>query len=175
MMSISMSSASLPIFITALRNLRHCLDKATVSATARQFSADVLVNVRLAPDMLPLASQIRIACDTVKLGAARLAGIEAPRHADDETTLDQLKARIDSTLEFLTSVPPGAIDGSEDKDISFPVGRDRALRVMKGEAYLKHWVLPNLYFHVTTAYALLRHNGVDLGKTDFLMGAQAST
>jgi hypothetical protein len=174
-MPISMSSASLPVFTTALRNLRHCLDKAIAHAAARGFSADVLVTVRLAPDMLPLASQVRIACDMAKLGAARLAGIEAPRHEDNETTLDQLRARIDSTLAFLDSVPAAAIDASEDRDISFPVGRDRALRVMKGEAYLKHWVLPNVFFHVTTAYALLRHNGVELGKVDYLMGAQAST
>jgi hypothetical protein len=174
-MSITMSSASLPIFSAALRNLNHCLSKATASAAARKFDVDVLVNVRLAPDMLPLASQVRIACDTVKFGAARLAGIESPRFDDDETTMAQLMARIDKTLAFLDSVPAPAIDGSEDKDVSFPVGRDRALRTMKGEAYLKHWVLPNLFFHVTTAYALLRHNGVDLGKSDYLAGAAATS
>jgi hypothetical protein len=111
----------------------------------------------------------------VKFGAARLAGIESPRFDDDETTMAQLMARIDKTLAFLDSVPASAIDGSEDKDVSFPVGRDRALRTMKGEAYLKHWVLPNLFFHVTTAYALLRHNGVDLGKSDYLAGAAATS
>ncbi|MEY4751971.1 MAG: hypothetical protein RIQ60_4185 [Pseudomonadota bacterium] len=172
-MSISMSSASLPIFSTGLRNLKHCLEKGMASAAQRNFSADVLVNVRLAPDMLPLASQVRIACDAAKLCVARVGGLEAPRHEDNETTMAQLCQRIDSTLAFLDSVPAAALDGSEAKEISFPVGRERVMRVMKGEAYLKHWALPNFFFHITTAYALLRHNGVDLGKVDYLMGAQA--
>jgi hypothetical protein len=173
-MAITLSSASLPIFTSVLNNLSHCLFKAEANAAARKFDPNVLVNVRLAPDMLPLASQIRIACDTAKLGAARLAGLEAPRHEDNETTIAELKARIASTLDYLATVPAARIDGREEAEISFPVGRDRALRTMQGEAYLKHWVLPNLFFHATTAYALLRHNGVDLGKTDFLLGAQAA-
>jgi hypothetical protein len=172
-MSLSMSAASLPVFDTSLRNLRHCLEKALAHARDRGFDAQVLVGVRLAPDMLPLAAQVRIACDTAKLAAARLAGIEAPRHADEETTLEELQARIDTTLAFLATVPAAAIDGSEERTIRFPVGRDRQMREMTGEAYLKHWAVPNLYFHVTTAYALLRHNGVPLGKPDFLAGAQA--
>ena len=172
-MTISMSSASLPVFTTMLRNLNHCLSKAEASAAARKFDVNVLVQARLAPDMLPLASQIRIACDAAKLGAARLGGLDAPKFADDETTFAQLQERIAKTLDFLASVPPTAIDGSEDKAITFPVGRDGTTRTMPGEAYLKHWVLPNVFFHVTTAYALLRHNGVDLGKVDYLMGAQA--
>jgi hypothetical protein len=174
-MTISMSSASLPIFTTALNNLKHCLDKASQSATTRGFDVNVLVTARLAPDMLPFASQVRIACDTVKLGAARLASMEAPRFEDTETTMAELSARIDKTLAFLGGVPASALDGSEDKEIKFPVGRDGAMRTMSGEAYLKHWVLPNLFFHVTTAYALLRHNGVNLGKVDYLAGAQAAS
>lgn len=172
-MTISLSAASLPVFMTALRNLDHCLDKAVAYAQARKFDVDVLVSARLAPDMLPFAAQIRIACDAAKLGAARLGGLEAPKFADDETTMVQLKARIAKTLEWLATVPPSAIDGQEDKDITFPVGRE-ATRTMKGQAYLLHWVLPNVFFHVTTAYALLRHNGVDLGKIDFLVGAGAA-
>lgn len=172
-MPISMSSASLPVFRTALSNLYHCLVKADANAVARRFDPNVLVGVRLAPDMLPLASQVRIACDAAKYGAARLGGLSAPRHEDNETTLDQLKARIASTLDWLSTVPPEAIDGSEERDITFPVGRDGTTRTMKGEAYLKHWALPNLFFHVTTAYALLRHNGVDLGKADYLVGDEA--
>lgn len=173
-MAITLASASLPIFTTALNNLSHCLDKAAANAAARGFDANVLLGSRLAPDMLPLASQVRIACDAAKLGAARLAGIDAPRHEDNETTLAELQARIASTLAFLASVPADKIDGREEADITFPVGRERTPRTMKGEAYLKHWALPNLFFHVTTAYALLRHNGVDLGKTDYLLGAHAA-
>jgi hypothetical protein len=170
-MPISMSSASLPVFTTLLRNLSHCLDKAEASAAARKFDVNVLVQARLAPDMLPFASQIRIACDAAKLAAARLGGLDAPKFADDETTFAQLKARIARTLDFLATVPAAAIDGTEDKAITFPVGRDGTTRTMQGEAYLKHWALPNVFFHVTTAYALLRHNGVDLGKVDYLVGA----
>ena len=173
-MPISMSSASLPVFTTMLRNLSHCMDKAEASAAARKFDVNVLVQARLAPDMLPFASQIRIACDAAKLAAARLGGLDAPKFADDETTFAQLKERIAKTLEFLVSVPPTALDGTEDKDITFPVGRDGSTRTMKGEDYLKHWALPNVFFHVTTAYALLRYNGVDLGKVDYLIGAQAA-
>jgi hypothetical protein len=173
-MTISMSSASLPVFTTMLRNLSHCMDKAEASAADRKFDVNVLVQARLAPDMLPFASQVRIACDAAKLAAARLGGVDAPKFADDETTFAQLKERIAKTLEFLVTVPPAAMDGTEGKDITFPIGRDGTTRTMKGEDYLKHWVLPNVFFHVTTAYALLRHNGVDLGKVDYLVGAQAT-
>lgn len=171
-MSITLSSASLPVFQTALSNLLHCLNKAEANAAARGFDANVFVQMRLAPDMLPFASQIRIACDAAKNGTARLAGIEAPKFDDNETTFAELQARIAKTLEWLATVPVASIDGREDAEITFPVGRDKT-RTMQGEAYLKHWALPNLFFHVTTAYALLRHNGVDLGKADYLLGEQA--
>ncbi len=171
-MSITLSSASLPVFQTALSNLLHCLNKAEANAAARQFDPNVFVTMRLAPDMLPFASQIRIACDAAKNGTARLAGIEAPRFEDNETTFAELQARIRKTLDWLATVPAASIDGREEADITFPVGRDKT-RTMQGEAYLKHWALPNLFFHVTTAYALMRHAGVDLGKADYLMGEQA--
>jgi uncharacterized protein len=171
-MPITLSSASLPVFQTTLSNLLHCLNKAEANAVARKFDPNVFVTMRLAPDMLPFASQIRIACDAAKNGTARLAGIEAPRFEDNETTFAELKARITRTLDWLATVPAASIDGREDADITFPVGRDKT-RTMKGEAYLKHWALPNLFFHVTTAYALLRHGGVDLGKADYLVGDQA--
>ena len=169
-MPITLSSATLPTFQHTLRNLSHCLDKAVANAAARKFDADVLVGTRLAPDMLPLAAQVRIACDAAKNGTARLAGITPPKFADDETTMAQLKERIAKTLDWLATVPADALDGREAVDITFPVGRD-ATRTMQGEAYLKHWALPNFFFHVTTTYALLRHNGVDLGKADYLAGA----
>ena len=171
-MSITLSSASLPVFQTALSNLLHCLKKAEANATARKFDPDVFVTMRLAPDMLPFAAQVRIACDAAKNGTARLAGIEAPKFDDNETTFADLQARIAKTLDWLATVPAASIDGREEAAITFPVGRDKT-RTMTGEAYLKHWALPNLFFHVTTAYALLRHSGVDLGKADYLAGAQA--
>ena len=171
-MPITLSSASLPVFQTALSNLLHCLNKAEANAAARKFDPNVLFAARLAPDMLPFASQIRIACDAAKNGTARLAGIEAPKFDDNETTFAELQARITKTLDWLATVPASSIDGREDADITFPVGRDKT-RTMTGEAYLKHYALPNMFFHVVTAYALLRHNGVDVGKTDYLVGAQA--
>ncbi|TFZ00799.1 DUF1993 domain-containing protein [Ramlibacter henchirensis] len=170
-MAISMSSASLPIFRTMLGNLSHFLDKGLAHAQARKFDPQVLVNYRLAPDMLPFNRQIQIACDAAKNGVARLSGVEAPKFEDNETTFEELRARIARTVAWLETVPAARLDGSEDKDITFPVGRD-ATRTMKGEAYLKHWALPNFFFHVTTAYAILRHNGVELGKSDYLIGAQ---
>jgi uncharacterized protein len=169
-MAITLSSASLPVFQTALTNLLHCLDKAEANAATRGFDPNVFVTARLAPDMLPFAAQIRIACDAAKNGTARLAGTEAPKFEDNETTFAELKARITKTLDWLATVPAASIDGREDADITFPVGRDKT-RTMTGDAYLKHWALPNLFFHITTAYALLRHNGVNLGKADYLAGA----
>lgn len=171
-MTISMSSASLPIFRTMLGNLSHILDKAQAHAQARKFDPAALTTYRLAPDMLPFTRQISIACDAAKNGVARLSGLEAPKFEDNEATLDELKARIRKTLDWLATVPADKLDGTEGKDITFPVGRE-TMRTMKGEAYLKHWMLPNFFFHVTMAYAILRHNGVELGKADYLVGAQA--
>jgi hypothetical protein len=170
--SISMYSASVPVFSALLDNLDHFLDKGLADAEARKYDPIVLAQSRLAPDMLPLARQVLIACDAAKLCAARLAGLEAPTFDDTETTLPELKARIRKTLDFLATVTPDQIDGTEDKDITYPVGRE-GTRTMKGEAYLKHWATANVYFHVTTAYAILRHNGVRLGKVDFLLGSAA--
>ena len=169
-MSISMYSASVPVFQTMLGNLSHILDKAQANADAKKYDPSVLLQYRLAPDMLPFTRQILIACDGAKLGVARLAGVDAPKFDDTESTLPELKERISKTLAFLASVPQDKVNGTEDKEITFPVGRDNT-RTMKGEAYLKHWVTPNVYFHVTMAYAILRHNGVELGKTDYLIGA----
>jgi hypothetical protein len=170
-MTLSMSSATLPVCNTMLANLSHFLDKAQKSADARKFDPSVLTQFRLAPDMLPFSRQVLIACDAAKNGVARIAGVEAPKFEDNETTLPELKARIRKTLDFLATVPASQLDGTEDREITFPVGRD-ATRTLTARAYLTHWMLPNFFFHVTMAYAILRHNGVDLGKTDYLMGAQ---
>lgn len=171
-MTISMYSASVPVFRNMLGNLSHCLDKAQAHAEARKFDPQVLVDDRLAPDMLPFKRQVQIACDASKNGLARLAGVEAPKFEDTESTLAELKERIRKTLAFLDSVPRASVDGCDDKDITFPAGRD-ITRTLKGEAYLLGVALPNLFFHVTTAYAILRHNGVELGKGDFLTGGRS--
>jgi len=142
------------------------MDKAEAHAQAKKFDPSVYLAARLAPDMLPFIKQIQIACDAAKFGVARLGGVEAPRFDDNEASVADLRERIRKTLEFVRSVPADAIDGSEAKDITVP-RRDGNI-TMKGEAYLKNYVLPNFFFHVTTAYALLRHNGVELGKGDYL-------
>jgi uncharacterized protein len=171
-MTISMSSVSLPVFKTMLGNLSHFLDKAQAHAEARKFDPAALLQFRLAPDMLPFTRQVLIACDHAKNGVARISGVDAPKFDDMETTFPELKARIQKTLDYLASVPAERLDGTEDKDITFPVGRE-STRTMKAEAYLKHWALANFFFHVTVAYAILRHNGVQLGKADYLLGAAA--
>lgn len=168
-MTISMSSTCQPLFRTTLGNLSHILDKAQAHADARKFDASVLTQFRLAPDMLPFTRQVLIACDAAKNGVARISGVEAPKFEDNEVTFADLKARIQKTLDWLATVPAASLDGTEEKSITFPVGRDKT-RTMTGEAYLKHWMLPNFFFHVTMAYAILRHNGVELGKSDYLAG-----
>jgi uncharacterized protein len=165
-MSNTMYSASVPVFVRKLGSLAKWIDKAEAHAQAKKFDGAVYLAARLAPDMLAFPKQIQIACDGAKFCVARLAGIEAPKHEDTETTLAQLKERIAKTIDFIQSVPEAQIVGSDDKDISVP--RRDSVMVMKGEAYLNHYALPNFYFHVTTAYGLLRHNGVELGKGDFL-------
>jgi hypothetical protein len=169
-MALSMYTASVPVFQHMLRNLSHILDKADANAQARKFDPAVLMTARLAPDMLPFTRQVLIACDAAKNGVARISGVEAPKFEDNEASIAELKARIQKTLDYLATVPASALDGTEDKEVTFPVGRDKT-RTMTAQAYLLTWTLPNFFFHVTTAYAILRHNGVDLGKTDYLVGA----
>ena len=163
---ITMSSASVPIFVRMLRNVGTWLDKAEAHAAAKKFEPSVYLATRLAVDMLPFTNQIQIACDTAKFCVARLAGVDSPKFDDGETTLAQLRQRIDATIAFIKSVPAEKIDGSEAKEVTLP--RRTGPIQMTGEAYLKHFALPNFFFHVTTAYALLRHNGVDIGKMDYL-------
>jgi hypothetical protein len=165
-MSISMYSASVPVFVHMLEGVTLWLDKAEAHAAAKKFDPSVYLGLRLAPDLLPYNNQIQIASDAAKFGVARLAGIEAPKFEDTEASLADLRERVRRTIAFLQSVPAAQVDGSEDKDVVVP--RRAGPATLKGEFYLKHFALPNFYFHVTTTYALLRHNGVELGKSDYL-------
>ena len=166
-MPFSMSQASLPIFEIGLNALSGVLDKAAAFAAAKKIDPAVLVQSRLAPDMFALARQVQIATDQAKNGASRLAGVEAPRFEDNETTLEQLKARVAKTVVYLKTIDGKKIDAAADREITFPLGPTNKGH-MKGDDYLNHFVLPNFYFHLTAAYAILRHNGVDVGKQDFL-------
>ena len=165
-MSISMYLASIPPILRTLTNLRAVLEKAAAHAEARKIDPSVLVNARLYPDMFPLSRQVQIATDNAKGAASRLAGKEPPKYEDNESTFPELVARIDKTIALLETFKPEHIDGSEDKTITLPM-HDRTL-TFKGMPYLLDYVLPNIYFHVTIAYAILRHNGVEIGKKDFL-------
>jgi hypothetical protein len=167
-MSLSMYQASLPVFIRMLGNLSAILDKAAAHAEAKKIDPAFLIRDRLAPDMLPFSFQVQTATDTAKGCAARLAGIEAPSFADTEATFPELKERIAKTLTFLKSVTAAQIDGSEERPITLKM-RAGELK-FQGQDYLLHFALPNFYFHVATAYSILRHNGVELGKADFLGG-----
>ena len=166
-MTISISNASLPVFEVGLNALSGVLDKTTSFAASKKVDESVLVGWRLAPDMLALARQVQIASDMAKNGAARLGGVEPPRFEDAETTIQQLKERIEKTLAFVKTVDRTAIDASADREIAFPLGPTNKGQ-MRGVDYLNHFVLPNFYFHLTAAYAILRHCGVELGKRDFL-------
>jgi hypothetical protein len=165
-MAISMYLASIPPILRALTNLRTILEKAEAHAEARKIDPSVLVNARLYPDMFPLSRQVQIATDNAKGAASRLAGTTPPKYEDNESTFPELVARIDKTIALLKTFKPEQIDGSEEKTITLPM-HDRTL-TFKGLPYLLDYVIPNIYFHVTTAYAILRHNGVEIGKKDFL-------
>ena len=165
-MKNSMHALSVEVFTNALGNLSLVLEKGLAHATQRNFEPAVLLAARLAPDMLPLTRQVQIACDLAKNSVARLAAQEPPRFEDTETTFEQLRARIGRVIDYLKSVPASAFEGSETRDIRVPSGQ-RAYE-FKGLEFLQRWAIPNVFFHVTTAYAILRHNGVDLGKRDFL-------
>lgn len=164
-MNLSMYQASVPVFIRGFENLQVILDKALAHAKAKNFDPSVLVQARLAPDMFALARQVQIASDVAKACAARLAGIENPSFADVEQTIPELKERIKKTVDFLRSVQAVQIDGSEERTISFKTRTSEYM--FKGQPYLLQYAIPNFFFHVTTAYAILRHNGVDIGKADF--------
>ena len=165
-MTISMYQSSVPVFIRQLNNLSNILNKALAHCEAKKIDQATLITFRLFPDMLPLSRQVQIACDSVKAGAARLAEVEIPSHEDTETTFAELQERITKTIAFLQTIKAEQIDGKEELKISY-TQRSRESNFI-GQPYLLHYVLPNLYFHITTAYAILRHNGVEVGKKDYL-------
>lgn len=168
-MSLSMYQASIPVFIRGLTNLAAIMDKAEAHAGAKHIEPDVFLNARLAPDMFPLVRQVQSVSDGAKGCAARLAGMEVPSYADTEASFAELKQRIAKTVSFLQSIAPAQVDGSEERPVTLKA-RDQELH-FTGQTYLLGFALPNFYFHMTTAYDILRHNGVDLGKRDYLGGA----
>lgn len=165
-MKISMYQASVPVFIRMLNNLTAILDKGATHAEAKKIDPSVLVNARLYPDMLPLARQVQIASDGAKGAAARLAGLEPPKYEDTETTFSDLKGRIQKTTAYLNTFKPEQIEGSEERAVILQI-RGQPV-TFQGMPYLLNHAVPNFYFHVTTAYDILRHSGVEIGKADFL-------
>ena len=167
-MPISMHQASAPRFAHTLKSLSAILSKAQAHCEAKKIDPLVMTASRLYPDMFPLTRQVQVACDAAKGAVARLAGVEIPKHEDTEKTFDELKARIQKTLDFIASVKPAQVDGTEEKEIVLKLrGNDVPF---KGAQYLLAYAWPNFYFHAATAYNILRHNGVEIGKADFLGG-----
>lgn len=165
-MSISMYKATVPVFITMLTNLSAILKKADHYAESKKIEPSALINARLAPDMFTLARQIQIATDSAKGCAARLANMEIPSFPDTETTFSQLHERLSKTISFLKTVHASEVDGSEERTISLKIaGREMNF---KGQEFALHFALPNFYFHISMAYAILRHNGLEIGKKDYL-------
>jgi hypothetical protein len=165
-MTLSIYDASVPVFRQMLGALDACLDKAIAHAEAKKIDQAVFAGLRLFPDMLPFTRQIMIATDFAKGASARLAGVEVPKYEDTETTLTELKARIQKTLAFLDTLKPAQFAGAETRAVTIPLRGEQT--TFKGQPYLLHFAMPNFYFHVTTAYAILRHNGIELGKADFI-------
>src|SRR5215475_7529115 len=153
-MKITVPAVTVDTFAHSLSCLSALLEKGLAHATARKFDPSVLVNARLAPDMFPLSRQVQLACDLAKNSVARLAGLEPPRFEDNEKTLDELRARVARTVDYIKGVPSSALDSSEDRDIKVPAGPERTLE-FKGLAFVQRWAIPNVYFHVTTAYNIL--------------------
>jgi len=165
-MTVSMYDASVPVVVRGLTNLSAILDKGAAFAEARKIEPSVLTGARLAPDMLPLNRQVQIASDSAKGAAARLAGAEVPSFADTETTFPELQARISKTIDFLQALKPGAFEGAEARSVTLP-GPNGEIN-FSGQEFLFSFALPNFFFHITTAYDILRHNGVEIGKMDYL-------
>jgi uncharacterized protein len=169
-MSLSMYQASVPVFVMSLKAMAGILDKAEAHCTAKKIDPAVMLGLRLTPDMFALTRQLQIATDFAKGASARLAGVEPPAYDDKEATFADVKARLHKTIDFITALKPAQIDGSEARDIVIKIAG--VANTFKGQPYLVHFALPNFFFHMTTAYAILRANGVDVGKGDFLAGAR---
>lgn len=165
-MALSMYQASVPVFVRMLTQLSSILEKGEAYAVAKKIDPAVLIQGRLAPDMFPLSRQIQIACDTAKGCGARLAGVEIPAFPDTETSFAELRARIQKTLDYLKTFSAAQIDGSEERPVTLKIRGN--MMTLSGQTYLLQHALPNLFFHVTTAYAILRRDGVELGKPDYL-------
>lgn len=168
-MSLTMHECSIPVFLRYLNNLSALLEKGTSYASEKEIEYSILANARLYPNMLSLSRQVQIACDVTKGAAARLSGVESPKHEDKETTFEELQDRIAKTKSFLESIDEADINGTEDKEILLQAGPKEFK--FTGRIFLTTFALPNLLFHVSTAYNILRHNGVDIGKMDYLGGA----
>jgi hypothetical protein len=164
-MAISMYHASVPVFLQLLGGVKGTLEKAEAQASAKKWDENVLLNWRLYPDMFTFARQVRQASEHA-LGAGRTAGVEVPKLPDIDTSLSEMKARIDKTIDFLKSLSPSQLDGREDAQVTIPVGGQP--RNFRAQVYLYHFAMPNFYFHVTTAYNILRHLGIEIGKRDFM-------
>ena len=167
-MKISMYAMTHDVFKKSLTQLLFVMEKGVANAKARNFDPNVLAGSRLAPDMFTFAKQIQLTSDFAKNSMGRLLGVDPPKFEDNETTMDELFARVKKTIEYIDSIPESALEGSETRDIVIKL-RDRTVE-FKGLPYLQYWALPNFFFHQVTAYNLLRHNGVDIGKRDFLGG-----
>ena len=165
-MTLSMYQAAVPVFIRALGNLKHVLQKGAEHAKAKNVTDEVLLQTRLIPDMLPLVKQVQIAADMATRGSARLAGVEPKSFEDNETTLEQLYSRIDSAIEYIKTFKPEQIDGSEARTIVLKMRSGEM--TFEGQAYLLYFVIPNVFFHCTTAYNILREAGTEIGKNDFI-------
>ena len=165
-MTLSMYQASVPVFIRALKNLIGVLQKGEAFAQAKKIDPAVLINDRLAPDMFTLSRQIQVATDIARRGVARLAGVEPQKYEDNEKSFADLYDRINRTIAYLESFQPQQIDGTEDKPISFEIGGNKMN--FTGQEMLLNFSIPNVFFHTTVTYAILRHNGVEIGKSDFL-------
>lgn len=168
-MTLSMHQAAVPVFVRALGNLAHVLSKGEEHARSKDVTDEVLLQTRLIPDMLPLIKQVQIACDMATRGTARLAGVEPMSFEDNETTLAQVHSRIERAIEYITSFKPEQIDGSESRSIVLKMRTGEM--TFEGQAYLLHFVIPNVFFHCTTAYNILREAGTGIGKMDFIGGA----
>jgi hypothetical protein len=165
-MALSMYQASVPVFLHTLAALSGILAKAAAHVSQRKIEPSVLLNSRLFPDMFPFVRQVQLAADFAKGAGARLAGIEVPKYADTEASFEELRGRIAKTVDFLKTLKPAQIDGSEGRDITLPIGGQS--RLFKGQTYLLHFALPNFFFHAATAYDILRHCGIEIGKRDFI-------